>query len=188
MYAKHKNLPATATFTAYYVGNAEYATLIGRIYALQVGGDRMAFVLESHDWDADTDAYLSGEGDGYDPITVGTYQDPTEAEAELERRARAATAPEPLPGEQPDTHLLADLLDEIVGDCLAHVGKGTDVTLVALIRGETTAHAGDLYAKLRVALSADKGHAVVTRDLGVLIKVRITRSQVRALAAARAKR
>lgn len=186
MYAKHQDLPADATFSTYFIGNTPYATLVGRIYTLETAAGPQ-HVAEAHDWDANTGEYLD-TADGYDPMIIGVYADKAEAEAELEKRARAATEPEPFPGERPDTHVLADLLDEIVGDHVARVEKGEDVTLIALVKGESIAHARVLHAKLREALGADKGHAVVVRDPGVVIKVRITRTQVRALAAARAKR
>lgn len=174
MYAKHKDLEANATFTSYYVGNAEYATLIGRIYALQMGGDRMAFVLESHDWDADTDAFLSGEGDGYDPITVGIYQDPTEAEAELERRARAATAPEPPPGERPATHVFGDLIDEVTGELTARVEHGDGDRLNARVETESMTAAVRLTGKLKSALP----YASV-RWTGAVVKLWTTEADLR---------
>lgn len=114
MYAKHQDLEATATFSTYYIGSGQYETMIGRIYTLTLDHGH-AYVLEVHDWDGDTNAYLDGEGDGYDGIIVNTYMDKAEAEAEMERRARAASDPEPLPGERPVTHVLADAIDSIIG-------------------------------------------------------------------------
>lgn len=150
MYAKHTDLPANATFTSYYVGNAEYATLLGRIYTLETAAGTR-YVLESHDWSENTGEYLD-TADGYDPVIVNVYQDKAEAEGELERRAREASAPEPLPGERPATHVFADEIDEITGEPTASVEHGDGDRLNARVEVENQDAAVRLTAKLKRAL------------------------------------
>ena len=90
MHAKHLNLEIAGSYSTYFIGNEPYETQIGRIFTLRTGLG-WTYIVESHDWTSDTGAYLSGEGDGYDPIIVGTYADEAEAKAVLEQRAREAT-------------------------------------------------------------------------------------------------
>jgi len=172
MYAKHKDLEANATFSTYYVGNAEHATLLGRIYTLQTAAGDM-FVLESHDWASDTHEYLD-TADGYDPVIVNVYADKAEAESELERRAREATSPEPLPGERPATHVFADLIDEVTGEPTASVEHGDGDRLNARVEVENQDAALRLTAKLKRALP----YASV-RWTGAVVKLWTTEADLR---------
>lgn len=61
--------------------------LIGVTYEIPtVAGPR--WLAEAHDWD-------NGNVDGdFDPITIGVFDDPDQANGEIEQRARSAQAPE----------------------------------------------------------------------------------------------
>lgn len=173
MYAKHKDLEATATFSTYYIGSGQYETMIGRIYTIMLDRGN-AYVLEVHDWDSDTNAYLDGEGDGYDGLIVDTYMDKAEAEAEMERRARAASVPEPLPGERPATHVFADLIDDVTGEQTASVEHGDGDRLNARVEVENLTAAVRLTAKLKSALP----YASV-RWTGAVVKLWTTEADLR---------
>ena len=172
MYAKHIDLPANATFTSYFVGNGPYATQIGRIYSLGTGAG-VRYVLESHDWDSNTNEYLD-TGDGYDPIIVNIYQDKAEAENELEQRAREATAPEPLPGERPATDVLADLIDDTVGEYVAVVQHGEDDSVVARLRAPDSKQARQWQEKLTRRF----GEAASVARAGCLVRLIMTGTAV----------
>lgn len=172
MYAKHKDMQANATFSTYYAGNAEHATLLGRIYTLQTAAGDM-FVLESHDWASDTHEYLD-TADGYDPVIVNVYTDKAEAEDELERRARNATAPEPLPGERPASHVFADAIDDVTGEPLAVVENGDDDRLNARVEAENLTAARVLAAKLKRALPYASVH-----HNGAVVKLWTTETELR---------
>lgn len=89
MYAGNPlTLRSTVTWQFANVAGHGARILVGKLY--EIHGARTVFLAEAHDWQADTDAYFAGEGEGYTPGTVGVHQDPESALAEIERRFRAA--------------------------------------------------------------------------------------------------
>lgn len=59
-----------------------HGQLVGRTHQITTPEGRLLTVAEAHDWEGEHPS-----GDPYDPICVGTYDDPAQAEREIEDRA-----------------------------------------------------------------------------------------------------